>query len=90
MAPKTPKRTTISIHEEGNKIMTELENLIQNRYTTKAFDPEKQIAPDKMSIIKSLLRLAPSSTNSQPWHFIIVSSETGKKSWLKLPKEIIS
>lgn len=49
------------------------------RYTTKVFDPHKRIGAAQMDQIQTLLRFSPSSTNSQPWHFIIVASDEGKK-----------
>lgn len=48
------------------------------RYTTKVFDPTKKIADEKIDELKQLLRLSPSSTNSQPWHFVLAASEQGK------------
>lgn len=48
------------------------------RYATKAFDASKKIAAEDVEKVKNLLRLSPSSTNSQPWHFILASSEEGK------------
>ncbi|ABV38389.1 6,7-dihydropteridine reductase [Shewanella sediminis HAW-EB3] len=58
--------------------MSELSYLTKKRYTTKAFDPTKKIAADKIEEIKTLLQYSPSSTNSQPWHFVLASSEEGK------------
>ncbi|EJF51951.1 nitroreductase [Saprospira grandis DSM 2844] len=49
------------------------------RYSTKEFDPEKKIAQEDVEKIKALLRMSPSSTNIQPWHFIIADNEEGKK-----------
>jgi len=48
------------------------------RYSTKAFDASKKLTPDEAEKIKTLLRYSPSSTNSQPWHFIVASTEEGK------------
>lgn len=48
------------------------------RYTTKAYDPHKRIGAAQMEQIQTLLRFAPSSINSQPWHFIIAGSDAGK------------
>ncbi len=48
------------------------------RYTTKAFDPHKRIGSAQLEQIRTLLRFSPSSTNSQPWHFIIAGSDEGK------------
>lgn len=49
-----------------------------SRHTCKAYDPGRKIPADQVEQIKTLLRFAPSSVNSQPWHFIVASSEEGK------------
>ena len=57
-------------------------SIVQNaksRYATKAFDPAGQLTEEQIASIKELLRFSPSSVNSQPWHFIIASTEDGKK-----------
>ncbi|WP_029407679.1 oxygen-insensitive NAD(P)H-dependent nitroreductase NfsB [Thiomicrorhabdus sp. Milos-T2] len=51
----------------------------KKRYATKKFDASKQISDSDFTQIKTLLRLSPSSINSQPWHFIIADSATGKQ-----------
>ncbi|PVJ92086.1 oxygen-insensitive NAD(P)H nitroreductase [Salmonella enterica subsp. enterica serovar Senftenberg] len=48
------------------------------RYSTKAFDPSKKLTAEEADKIKTLLQYSPSSTNSQPWHFIVASTEVGK------------
>lgn len=48
------------------------------RYTTKAYDPAKRIDAELMEQLQTLLHLAPSSINSQPWHFIIAATDEGK------------
>ena len=48
------------------------------RHTTKAYDPHKHIGASLMEQLKTLLRYAPSSTNSQPWHFVIAASDEAK------------
>ena len=63
------------------------------RHSTKAFDASKKLTPEQAEQIKTLLQYSPSSTNSQPWHFIVASTEEGKARgaktamddvWLKL------
>ncbi|MGE0081512.1 MAG: oxygen-insensitive NAD(P)H nitroreductase [Thiohalomonadaceae bacterium] len=44
------------------------------RYTTKAFDPEKKVPEELIRQLRTVLRNAPSSVNSQPWHFFMASS----------------
>lgn len=56
-----------------------LEQILNWRYSTKSFNPEKKIAESDFEQLKALLRLSPSSTNLQPWHFIIAKTDEGKK-----------
>lgn len=51
----------------------------KHRHTTKAYNATKKISAENMAKIKDLLRYAPSSTNSQPWHFIIAATQEGKE-----------
>lgn len=48
------------------------------RHTTKAFDPARKIPAETFAQLETLLRFAPSSVNSQPWHFVIADDEAGK------------
>lgn len=48
------------------------------RHTTKAYDPTRKIAPEVVEQLLQLLRLSPSSTNIQPWHFILAQSDEAK------------
>ncbi|MFT6205394.1 MAG: nitroreductase/dihydropteridine reductase [Spirosomataceae bacterium] len=52
---------------------------MQHRYTTKEYDGSKKIDPQKIDDLKEILRLSPSSINSQPWKFTFVSDEETKK-----------
>ena len=53
-------------------------DIATHRYTTKAFDREQSISDPLMAQLQTLLRFAPSSVNSQPWHFVIAASDEGK------------
>lgn len=48
------------------------------RYSTKEFDANKKISAADFQSLKDILRLSPSSTNIQPWHFVIADDEAGK------------
>ena len=50
----------------------------RKRHSTKAFDPSRKIPDHLIAELRELLRLSPSSVNSQPWHFVLASSEAGK------------
>lgn len=51
--------------------------LAQNRYTSKAYRNEK-ISAEDIAELQQILRLSPSSINSQPWRFFFVSDEKVK------------
>ncbi|MDA0109950.1 oxygen-insensitive NAD(P)H nitroreductase [Vibrio sp. La 4.2.2] len=51
----------------------------KNRYSTKVFDPSFKLSSQQVDAIKTLLRFSPSSVNSQPWHFIIASTDEAKQ-----------
>ena len=53
-------------------------SLMQNRYTTKYYDPNKKISKDDIDSLLECLRLTPSSVNCQPWHFYVAGDESGK------------
>lgn len=48
------------------------------RHTAKAYDASKKISDADIEKVRQLLRFSPSSTNVQPWHFILASSAEGK------------
>jgi len=54
-------------------------DILNRRYSTKKFDPSKKISAEDFDQIKSILQMSPSSTNTQPWHFIIAETKEGKK-----------
>ncbi len=49
------------------------------RKTTKAFEPGQTLTPAQSAAVRDLLRMSPSSTNAQPWHFFIARTEAGKR-----------
>jgi len=59
--------------------MMKLSELVKERYTTKVFDPSFRLNEEQIEEIKTLLQHCPSSTNSQPWHFIISGTKEGKE-----------
>lgn len=56
-----------------------IKKIMDWRYTTKSFNPNKKLTTNDLEQIKSLLQMSPSSINSQPWHFILAGTEEGKK-----------
>ena len=52
--------------------------IAQNRYSTKVYDPAGTLKDDTVEQLSEILRLSPSSINSQPWKFTIISDPTVK------------
>jgi nitroreductase/dihydropteridine reductase len=64
---------------------------MEQRYTTKKYNASKKISHQQIEELKQILRLSPSSINSQPWKFTIVENdnlkiELSKVSWLNTSK----
>ena len=58
-------------------------DLAKNRYTTKTYS-DKKIDENKIEELKEILRLSPSSINSQPWHFTFVGNPEVKEKLAKV------
>lgn len=56
--------------------------LAQKRYTTKSYC-NKKISSEDIAKLQEILRLSPSSINSQPWRFFFVSDEKVKSELAK-------
>jgi nitroreductase/dihydropteridine reductase len=50
-------------------------DIAQKRYTTKKYDSSKKIDEHTIEKLKEIIRLSPSSINSQPWKFTFVADE---------------
>ncbi|GLR73147.1 NAD(P)H-dependent oxidoreductase [Aliivibrio sifiae] len=57
----------------------EIINDLENRYTTKKYDPSKKVSQDDLAVLLEALRLSASSINSQPWKFIVIESDEAKQ-----------
>ena len=53
--------------------------LVRSRHTCKAYDAQRPLTEEQLQQLQEILRLSPSSVNSQPWHFFLVTSEAGKE-----------
>ncbi|MDO1511796.1 nitroreductase family protein [Maribacter confluentis] len=58
----------------------DFKTLAEERYTTKIFDASKKIPETQIEELKHILKLSPSSINSQPWLFSFISNEEIKNS----------
>lgn len=56
----------------------DIAQIAARRYTAKAYDRNQRIDDALIAQLKTLLHLAPSSVNSQPWHFFIAADDAAK------------
>lgn len=52
--------------------------IVRTRHTCKAYDAQRPLSEEQLQQLQEILRFSPSSVNSQPWHFFLVSSDEGK------------
>lgn len=62
-----------------NAVGTQIIEDLSNRYTSKAYDKTKRVSAEDLATIEEVLRLSPSSINSQPWKFIVIKSDEAKQ-----------
>lgn len=56
-----------------------LNDAVARRHTVKAFEQGKSLPQDEIETLLKVLRNSPSSVNSQPWHFVVASTEAGRE-----------
>lgn len=50
----------------------------QTRHTVKAFEAGRTLPQQSIDQLLAVLRNSPSSVNSQPWHFVVASTDEGR------------
>ncbi|AFI06297.1 NAD(P)H-dependent oxidoreductase [Helicobacter cetorum] len=58
---------------------TKRKQLLHERHSCKIFDTHYKLSSEELEEIAELARLSPSSYNTQPWHFIMVTNKELKK-----------
>lgn len=58
--------------------MMDFKTVAEKRYTTKIYDASRKISEVLIEDLKHILKLSPSSINSQPWLFTFVSQKETK------------
>jgi len=61
-----------------------LHELIRNRWSPRAFDPNKAVHPDAVTALLEAARWAPSCFNDQPWRYLICDRYRDRSAWEKM------
>lgn len=60
--------------------------IVNGRHSVRSYDPTVKISKEEMTEILNAAMSAPSSTNMQPWRFVVIESEEGKEKLAPLAK----
>ena len=58
-----------------------IHNIIEERWSPRAFDPDKRLSHDDLLALLEAARWAPSSSNDQPWRFVVCDKATDDSGW---------
>jgi nitroreductase len=58
-----------------------IHDLIQNRWSPRAFDPNKEVSHDDLLALLEAARWAPSCFNDQPWRYVICVKANDEAGW---------
>ena len=75
MAEKKDDKKLSDGKRESDSRETTLLKIMRERRSVRKYDPEKPVEEEKINKILEAARLAPSSNNTQPWHFVVVRNE---------------
>ena len=62
----------------------DIHDLVRQRWSPRAFDPDRPVARDELMKLFEAARWAPSSFNAQPWRFIVLERETHADVWQRV------
>ena len=82
-----PSASNTNTPSQDGTTETDIARIATTRHTCKATDASRKIPAEQVEQLKTLLRYAPSSVNSQPWHFFIAETDAGKARFAKATPE---
>jgi len=59
----------------------EIDRLLAERWSPRAFDPEHEIEADKITALIEAAHWAPSCFNEQPWRYILCNKHSNEVAW---------
>lgn len=72
MSTSTEQRSSGQIYPEKDApIQHPISNLAKSRWSTRAFDEQRMVEPEKILCLLEAARWAPSCYNEQPWHYLV-------------------
>ena len=71
-------------HPKTARADHEILDLIRRRWSPRAFDPERLVPPDELLRLFEAARWAPSSSNEQPWRFVVTLRDADRAAFDQL------
>ncbi len=69
------------MHQKPASTSVKIHDIIQNRWSPRAIDPNKPVSHDDLLALLEAARWAPSCFNDQPWRFIVCDKSADLASW---------
>jgi nitroreductase len=69
------------MHAKSATTCVKIHDIIQDRWSPRAFDPNKPVSHEDLLALLEAARWAPSCYNDQPWRFIVCNKHTDADSW---------
>jgi nitroreductase len=69
------------MHSKLATTRVKIHDLIEKRWSPRAFDPDKKISADDLTALFEAARWAPSCYNDQPWRYIVCVKSTDETAW---------
>lgn len=69
------------MHHKSAKTSVKIHELIANRWSPRAFDPDKTVSRDNLTALLEAARWAPSCFNDQPWRYIVCDKASDAAAW---------
>lgn len=77
-SPSDSLEVLFLLTKQSIRSMKDFLGLCQERFSARKFTVEP-VSQQDLDYMKECVRLAPSATNSQPWKFLIITSDTAKQ-----------
>ena len=69
------------MHHKSAQTSVKIHELIANRWSPRAFDPDKTVSRDDLTALLEAARWAPSCFNDQPWRYIVCDKVGDTAAW---------
>ena len=70
--------------QQRMNVQAPIERLFADRWSTRAFDPDKRVPAELLASCLEAARWAPSCFGAEPWHYIVADRFTAQAAWQRV------